>query len=232
MISPKNFERIDPEQVAYWFFRLNGCPTIINFIVHPDFRGPSQRTDVDILAVRFPHRAELITSGHPMVDHEVFCSEKYIDIAIAEVKHGQCRLNGPWTNPPDANLHRVLYAIGVFDEGKVPDVSKALYQDGQFKDDQYRVRLFAIGEFSNPRLLPGAVQLVWDEVLKFIYGRFREYQVQKAHHTQWENIGDKLFRIARNTTEDDFRKKIMNAMQEFVNHKNRPTRNQITGIEK
>jgi hypothetical protein len=25
------------EKVAYWFFRLNGCLTIENFVVHPDF---------------------------------------------------------------------------------------------------------------------------------------------------------------------------------------------------
>ena len=28
---------LNSERVAYWFFRLNGCLTIENFIVHPDF---------------------------------------------------------------------------------------------------------------------------------------------------------------------------------------------------
>ena len=27
------------EQVAYWFFRLNGCFTFVNFVVHPDGPG-------------------------------------------------------------------------------------------------------------------------------------------------------------------------------------------------
>jgi hypothetical protein len=50
-------DRLDPEKVAYWYFRLNGFLQIENFIVHPERRG-GQRTDADLLAVRFPYRAE------------------------------------------------------------------------------------------------------------------------------------------------------------------------------
>ena len=52
----KKKNEMNPETIAYWFFRLNGCATITNFVVHPDRRG-SQRTDVDVLAVRFPQQA-------------------------------------------------------------------------------------------------------------------------------------------------------------------------------
>lgn len=48
---------LNPEKVAYWYFRLNGFLQIENFVVHPERRG-GQRTDADLLAVRFPHRAE------------------------------------------------------------------------------------------------------------------------------------------------------------------------------
>ena len=48
---------LDPEKVAYWYFRLNGFLQIENFVVHPERRG-GQRTDADLLAVRFRHRAE------------------------------------------------------------------------------------------------------------------------------------------------------------------------------
>lgn len=50
-------DRLDPEKVAYWYFRLNGYFQIENFVVHPERRG-AQRTDADLLAVRFPYRAE------------------------------------------------------------------------------------------------------------------------------------------------------------------------------
>lgn len=68
---------LNPESVAHWFFRLNGCATIKNFVVHPDQCG-SQRTDVDVLAIRFPHRSELLTSDEPMQDHKVFDSDRKI----------------------------------------------------------------------------------------------------------------------------------------------------------
>jgi len=47
MIPQPKQRLLNPEDVAYWFFRINGCSTITNFVVHPDQRG-SQRTDVDL----------------------------------------------------------------------------------------------------------------------------------------------------------------------------------------
>ena len=37
-------EHLDPEKVAYWYFRLNGFLQIESFLVHPERRG-GQRTD-------------------------------------------------------------------------------------------------------------------------------------------------------------------------------------------
>jgi hypothetical protein len=51
------------EEIAYWYFRLNGFLTIPSFVLYPVQRGP-QRTDADLLGVRFPHRGEFAdTSG-------------------------------------------------------------------------------------------------------------------------------------------------------------------------
>jgi hypothetical protein len=79
------------EKLAYWFFRLNGCFTIENFVVHPDLGG-GQRTDADILGVRFPHRQEGLADS--MVDHEAVLSDHPL-IFAAEVKLHKCELNGP-----------------------------------------------------------------------------------------------------------------------------------------
>jgi hypothetical protein len=189
---------INIEEVAYWFFRLNGCLTIKNFVVHPDLRG-RQRTEVDILAVRFPYRCELITSGEPMIDHEVFKSPDFIDIVIAEVKKGLCRINGPWTNRPDENMHRVLYAIGAFKKDDVPKVAESLYDEGYYQDDNFRVRIIAIGSRKNSDLekkFSKVVQITWDEILGFIYDRFNKYQDPKAHHSQWDWIGKFLYKTS------------------------------------
>jgi hypothetical protein len=50
VFNQQNLPEISPESVAYWFFRLNGCLTIVNFVVHPDLAREdeprSQRTDI------------------------------------------------------------------------------------------------------------------------------------------------------------------------------------------
>ena len=195
---------LNPEEISNWFFRLNGCMSIPNFIVHPDRGRGSQRTDVDVLAVRFPYRAELLTSGEPMQDHYVFNSNNQIDIILAEVKHGLCRLNGPWTNPPDENMHHVLHAIGAFEADNVPEVAESLYENGQYNNEHFRVRLFAIGSMINDEILPGAVQLTWDDLLTFIHARFNLYRNQKSQHNQWDPTGRTLFRIAVETSAEAF----------------------------
>jgi hypothetical protein len=79
-------DRLDPERVAYWYFRLNGFFQIENFVVHPERRG-SQRTDADLLAVRFPHRAERLFDDPNDVmaddDHRLSLSQNLIDVLIA-----------------------------------------------------------------------------------------------------------------------------------------------------
>lgn len=211
---------ISPEKVAYWFFRLNGCLTIVNFIVHPDLIRPdephSQRTDVDILAIRFPHRRELLTSGNPMCDHELFDSTGQIDLVITEVKHGPCRLNGPWTRPPDQNMHRVLYAVGAFLEEEVPRVANDLYCSGYYTDKQFSVRLFAIGQVKNSELPDAVVQLTWEELLEFIYRRFSRYRQHKAQHEQWDSDGKWLYRLSTSHSREEFLNIVRKAMEKFV----------------
>ena len=104
-------ESLDPEKVAYWYFRLNGFLQIENFVVHPERRG-GQRTDADLLAVRFPHRAERLFDDPndimPDDEHRLSLSHDLIDVVIAEVKTNQpCTLNGPWTQEERQNVHRV-----------------------------------------------------------------------------------------------------------------------------
>ena len=80
---------LDPEKVAYWYFRLNGFLQIENFVVHPT-RSGGQRTDADLLGVRFPHRAErqFDDQNDIMADdeHRLALSRELIDVIIAEVK--------------------------------------------------------------------------------------------------------------------------------------------------
>jgi hypothetical protein len=117
---------LDPEQVAYWYFRLNGFLQIENFVVHPDQRG-SQRTDADLLGVRFRHRAEFAFDHQtPMADDQrLGLTSRFDDVVIVDVKTNQpCTLNGPWTNPDRRNVHRVLAAIGCLPWPSIPEAAE------------------------------------------------------------------------------------------------------------
>jgi hypothetical protein len=195
-----------PEKLAYWFCRLNGCATIENFVVHPDKDG-SQRTDIDILAVRFPHRQELFTSSRPMADHEVFTRfPDRVQVLFVEVKSGNraCSLNGPWTSPERANMQRVLYAVGAISPALVPDAATRLYRDRLFENDNLAVRLLAIGRQKSKavEMAPPVAQITWEDILRFIYERLRDYRQVKAHHPQWDAMARNLYRDATSRCED------------------------------
>lgn len=191
---------IRTEQLAYWFFRLNGCLTIPNFLVHGERRG-HEGTDADLLAVRFPHRSELARTGNPMKDHSAFLpimgttGNGLVDIMIVEVKKSRCCLNGPWTDPERHNMERVLYAIGALPEDQIRAVASALYLQNCYVDERYRFRLFALGQHVNDTLGAEVVQLTWEEVSGWIYDRLHAYRLQKAQHEQWDDLGKELYEL-------------------------------------
>jgi hypothetical protein len=186
--------QIAAEQLGYWYLRLNGFLTIQNFIVHPD-TGSQQRTDADILGVRFPHRAEL--RPKPMVDDEAFTQVKGKPfIIIAEVKSSKCKLNGPWTEPEKKNLQRTLRAIGILPDEEIEIAAKSVYTSGIFSSQACHLTLACFGKFPSTKIrknFPDVPQILWDKVLDFIYSRFKNYRYQKASHGQWDEVGRNLW---------------------------------------
>jgi hypothetical protein len=188
---------INAERLAYWYLRLNGFLTIPGFVVHPD-RGRNQETDVDIIGVRFPYRAENLV--RPMEDDPRFSAvgEKTL-VALAEVKTGAMRLNGPWTNAERNNMLRVLRAVGPLPQEEADSAARALHKEGLYRSQLYQVMLICIGARPNMDLEkshPAVPQITWDEVLVFIYDRFRTYRKEKRSHPQWDQDGQNLWNLA------------------------------------
>jgi hypothetical protein len=188
---------IKAEQLAYWYLRLNGFLTTPGFVVHPD-RGRNQETDVDLIGVRFPYRAENLI--RPMEDDPRFSAvtEKTI-IAVVEVKAGAMRLNGPWTNKERNNMLRVVRAIGPLPREETRLAARALYEEGLYQSQLYHVMLVCIGSRINTDLKdshPAVPQITWPEILRFIYDRFRGYRNEKRSHGQWDQDGQNLWNVA------------------------------------
>lgn len=195
--------RLSPEKVAYWYFRLNGFLQIENFVVHPGGRG-GQRTDADLLGVRFPHRSEFSIDhpDRPMVDDAAVLglSIDLIDIVIAEVKtNACCTLNGPWTSVESQNVHRILVAVGCLPGDRIAAAAADIYATGQHIADGLRIRLIAMGRERNEPLgeqFPAVVQLTWVQVLSFVGQRFNAYRHQKRQVDQWDVQGRRLKAIS------------------------------------
>lgn len=197
---------IQSEHLAYWYLRLNGFLTIVNFVVHPDV-GRNQETDVDVLGVRFPYRAENLIN--PMRDDHHFTKiQNKSLVVIAEVKSGRCALNGPWTKPERRNMQRVLRAVGAFPEHECELVAESLYNKGQYISQLYHVTLLCFGREMNQEVrghYKKVPQILWPDVLSFIYRRFHEYRTQKVSHPQWDSHGQDLWRtFEQSSTEDAF----------------------------
>lgn len=175
-----------PERLVYWYLRLNGYLTIENFVVHPD-RGTNQRTDADLLGVRFAYRME--NAHNPMIDDAALIQPgSFVDAVIVEVKRGQCALNGPWTTKAQQNVQRVLRAIGCVPISELEGAAASLYDQGYYASERASIRILAIGD-SESNLTQKVPQILFDHVIDFIYKRFSEYQRQKRNINNWASDG-------------------------------------------
>jgi len=208
-VQKSNAESLNPEKLAYWYFRLNGFFQIENFVVHPARRG-GQRTDADLLAVRFPFRAERLFDdpNDVMTDdaQRLALASDRIDIVIAEVKTNQpCTLNGPWTRHDRQNVHRVLAAIGCLPPDQIEQAAADIYKAGvHISESTFRIRLVAVGGERSNKLLaiyPDVAQLTWSEMLSFIWGRLHRYRQQKTQVDQWDAQGRTIKGLADQSDE-------------------------------
>jgi hypothetical protein len=176
----------DHEHIAHWYLRLNGCLSLQNFVIHPNRRG-SALTEVDILAVRFPHSREFSTA----YDDAYFRSLERPLLVLAESKrNAPCSFNEAWLTA----LPNILRASGIFSQpGEVVD---ALRREGMAWHEDWSIVLMAFGETRNDQLPNGARQMLWSEALDFIHTRFRLLRDLKSDHSQWDCVGLRLWDLA------------------------------------
>lgn len=188
--------KFSSEAVGYWYFRLNGFLTIPNFVLHPD-EGANQRSDADIIGIRFPYRAELFRD--PMRDDGVFAAIDKPFIVVAEIKRGRCEINRTYRNPNEQNVQRLLRAVGVFHLNQIDEIAKSIYETGGYSSNEYHLSFCCLGDTPNPHIeerYPVARQILWDDILSFIYRRFERYRSRKYDHPQWDETGKLLWNIS------------------------------------
>jgi len=178
------------EELATWYFRLNGFLTIPNFILHPLKRG-GQRTDFDVIGVRFPYRREF-EEEH---DEPEFQKQRPYLIFV-EVKTGEAEFNKAWTESAKGNLSDVLQAVGMFPPRDNGRIAEQLSLQGWLENEIGCVSLLAIGErlaTSKGENYREAPHRTWDQILHFIFNRFEQFGRVKTDNEQWDTTGKDLW---------------------------------------
>jgi len=181
------------EEVARWYFRLNGCFQT-GFVLHADQPG-RQITDADICAVRFPHTEEKLRDIR-MTDDRWFtrtAPNGQILLFVAEITQGgPCKVNGPWTDHSRGGMEKVVQRFGFADAAKVPEIVSSMYDRLWWGDDKHVLTYVAIGERASRDLAtryPKLVQLTWEDIARFLWDRFHAFGEIKGVPAQWPIFG-------------------------------------------
>lgn len=136
------------------YLRLNGYFTVAEFpVVEATRTGYRTATDLDILAVRFPHAGQLVPrqgrsaagdQDRYVPDPVLGASPLEPDMIIGEVKEGRATLNAAATDP--AVLRAVFARFGCCEPSQSPAIVETLLRTGSaMLPNQHRVRLVAFG---------------------------------------------------------------------------------------
>jgi hypothetical protein len=205
------------EEVAAWYFRLNGFLSLPGFVVHLDQDKAEigidevpryQRTEADLIGVRFVDSKEIINAfrnSRPMIDDPKLtnlCKKsqtKQALFVLVEVKAGLCKMNGPWTNRSKKNMQRIVRRLGfALDESQIDRIADQMYSTGRYEDDYYVLQYICIGNEKNleiSHLYRSVVQIDWYEIGEFLIDRFRSFPEKTPDgqiHEQWPEFGKRF----------------------------------------
>ncbi len=201
------------EAVAQWYLRLNGFMSISGYVIHIDQAEPHttrngdqviQRTEADIVAVRFPFSTEVI-AGRIMEDDSWIiqssssANHEKVLFVLAEVKSSECRLNGPWTNKNSRNMQRLIRRMGfAHSPDEIDKIADSIYRLGRWKGEHSILQYVCFGSQKSPQICdshPQVVQITWADVGRFLERRhasFPEKMPGGGIQKQWPYFGKKF----------------------------------------
>lgn len=187
------------EHVASWYFRLNGFLSIPCFVVHPDVVRRFPMTEADLIAVRFPYSTEVI-AGRSMIDDHILtglATAPQTLFLLVEVKTDLCNINGPWSDPGQGNMQRVIRRLGFAEPSGAEVIAQSMYSHLRWENSQTVLQYVAVGGRANDgrqRQYPQLVQITWNAIADFVFARFQQFPEKlsddgRSIHEQWPDFG-------------------------------------------
>ncbi len=189
-------DKLNPEDVAYWYLRLIGFLCLRNLLVHGDRRG-DDRTEIDVVGVCFRYRREHL--DNPMVDDDWIERVERTIVVFCDAKKGAHGFNRAWSNQRRRIMESFLALVGVIPDGLWDQAARELYERGRSEPspDLLITALLIHHDPQQQALLrwKGAEIVQLGHAFRFVHRRFRAYDVIKRSHEQWEKSGHSLWRL-------------------------------------
>jgi hypothetical protein len=182
------------EQVANWYFRLNGFLSIPGYVLHPDKRQRFPRTEADLIGVRFANSVEEIDDRKMADDLSLIrlADNGQTLFVLVEVKTNLCAINGPWSDEQAGNMQRVIQRLGFAEEKEIETIAEEMYRNLRWENETYVLQYLAVGGRVNRQLQGNykkLVQITWDQISDFLFERFRLFPEKlpdgAPFHPQW-----------------------------------------------
>lgn len=167
------------EELAYWYFRLNGFFLLQNYVLHNIGEGRQRGTaDIDLLVIRFPYVYEKVGGQNSDWDKEKFSEwefdiKKYNLALIVEVKSGRNveRREIEKSFSPK-RLKPVLYRFGIFPREDVHRICKNLLEQKYIKESSWIIGKVAVTEHKKEG---NWLNVTLKEIDDFIFKRIKTY---------------------------------------------------------
>ena len=178
------------------YLRVHGYFTVSEYPILEARRhgDPRMATDIDILAVRFPHACQLVAGQGRRDDDDtelltpdetLSIPQNQVDMIIGEVKIGTAELNQAATNP--AVLRAALMRFGCCDHGDTMRVVDALLKNGYATNPAgHQVRMVAFGSAPPSGLHPAFKVILLRDVLRFLQ-RYLLAHWSVLHHADFKD---------------------------------------------
>ncbi|MGH2330695.1 hypothetical protein [Thermoanaerobacter mathranii] len=167
------------EELAYWYFRLNGFFLLQNYVLHNIGQGEQRGTaDCDLLAIRFSYVYEEVGGQSNDWDREKFLEwgldiEKDNLALIVEVKSGEnVERSEIEKSFSSKRLKTALYRFGIFPREDVHRICKNLLEQKYIKESSWIIGKVAVTEHKKEG---NWLNVTLKEIDDFIFKRIKTY---------------------------------------------------------
>jgi hypothetical protein len=163
------------EEMAYWYFRLNGFFVLENFVLHRQDLDSNQHADMDLLAIRHKYTYEEIGGKKDDRDPKLFKhfdEDKHIGI-ICEVKSGRNLSRDDIKFDRPDRINYAIRRLGIFAPLNAKQKARELAKEPVIEGNFHQVGKVLIT--NNDITFPDYICITLEHIQTFLYEHMKKY---------------------------------------------------------